>query len=111
VQWIFFARRTQQRKWSIHRRAANWEQQGFGTYNYYKIFKNPDEQGLYKHAFNVAPQYKNKGSLSFRCCHDRRGSDINGRPAGPMHQGGFYQFKYDITGLLQFDRPNLLEVP
>jgi len=22
-----------------------------------------------------------------------------------MHQGGFYQFKYDITGMLQFDRP------
>src|ERR1044072_7355157 len=35
---------------------------------------------------------------------------INGRSAGPVHQGSFYRFKYDITPLLKFDGPNLLEV-
>ena len=31
------------------------------------------------------------------------------RPA-PTHQGAFYRFHYDITPLLQFGEPNLLEV-
>ena len=35
---------------------------------------------------------------------------INGRPAGPVHQGGFYQFKYDITSLLKYGKKNSLEV-
>jgi len=35
---------------------------------------------------------------------------INGKPAGPIHQGAFYRFKYDITPLLKFGEPNLLEV-
>ena len=34
---------------------------------------------------------------------------INGQTAGPIHQGGFYQFKYDITALIQFGKSNLLE--
>ena len=35
---------------------------------------------------------------------------INGKPAGEMHQGGFYRFSYDITDLLKPDKKNLLEV-
>jgi beta-galactosidase/beta-glucuronidase len=29
--------------------------------------------------------------------------------AGPIHQGAFYQFRYDITDKLKFGQPNLLE--
>ncbi|MDQ6843043.1 MAG: glycoside hydrolase family 2, partial [Bacteroidota bacterium] len=35
---------------------------------------------------------------------------VNGQQAGPVHQGGFYRFKYDITSLLKADGKNLLEV-
>ena len=35
---------------------------------------------------------------------------INGKSAGTIHQGAFYRFKYDITSLLFFDKPNTLEV-
>jgi beta-galactosidase/beta-glucuronidase len=35
---------------------------------------------------------------------------INGHSAGPTHQGSFYRFKYDISSLVHFDGPNLLEV-
>ncbi|HYO20940.1 MAG TPA: glycoside hydrolase family 2 TIM barrel-domain containing protein, partial [Flavisolibacter sp.] len=28
---------------------------------------------------------------------------------GPVHQGGFYQFKYDVTELIRFDGANILE--
>jgi len=35
---------------------------------------------------------------------------VNGRSAGPVHQGSFYRFKYGITSLLKFESSNLLEV-
>jgi len=35
---------------------------------------------------------------------------INGKSAGPIHQGAFYQFTYDITKLLKYGTENLLEV-
>ena len=35
---------------------------------------------------------------------------INGRLAGAKHQGAFYAFKYDISGLLKYGKENLLEV-
>jgi hypothetical protein len=35
---------------------------------------------------------------------------INGKSAGPIHQGSFYRFHYDITELLNFGGTNRLEV-
>ena len=35
---------------------------------------------------------------------------VNGIQAGPVHQGAFYPFKYDITSLLKPSGANLLEV-
>jgi beta-galactosidase/beta-glucuronidase len=35
---------------------------------------------------------------------------LNGRSAGAIHQGSFYRFKYDISSLLNYGKPNLLEV-
>lgn len=35
---------------------------------------------------------------------------INGRQAGPVLQGAFYQFKYDISTLLKYEESNQLEV-
>lgn len=35
---------------------------------------------------------------------------INGRQAGPVHEGSFYSFKYDITDLVKPNAQNLLEV-
>jgi beta-galactosidase/beta-glucuronidase len=35
---------------------------------------------------------------------------VNGKQAGPVHQGAFYRFKYDITWLLKPAGKNLLEV-
>jgi hypothetical protein len=35
---------------------------------------------------------------------------VNGHSAGPTHRGGFYRFRYDVTGLLAYGQPNLLEV-
>jgi hypothetical protein len=35
---------------------------------------------------------------------------VNGNLAGPVHQGGFYQFSYNITPLLKLGETNVLEV-
>ena len=35
---------------------------------------------------------------------------INGKPAGELHQGGFYRFSYDITELLNLGKKYQLEV-
>ena len=97
--------------WSTIPVPSCWEMQGFGTYNYSHDTQNPDEQGLYKHAFNLPPQQKGKKVvIVFDASMTETAVRINGQPAGPVHQGGFYQFKYDITDLVHFDQPNLLEV-
>ncbi len=36
---------------------------------------------------------------------------INGKAAGPLHQGAFYEFKYDVSKLLDYgNKTNRLEV-
>lgn len=99
-----------------------WEQQGFGTYDYGVEFKpaksnpvpqpkQPDEQGLYRREFTVPAVWRGRVvRLVFEGVMTDTEVKINGQPAGPIHQGGFYQFKYDITDKLRLDGPNLLEV-
>ncbi len=89
---------------------SNWELQGFGTYNYFQDTKNPDEQGLYKHHFNIGAAWnKKKIFIVFEGAMTDTKVMINGRLAGPIHQGGYYRFKYDITNLVK-SGDNLLEV-
>lgn len=95
-----------------------WELQGFGAYNYgrdYKTygknFRFADEKGMYKRAFRVPASWKNKKVyIVFEGSMTDTEVKINGRSAGPIHQGAFYEFKYDITDKLQFDKENQLEV-
>ncbi|HWA28005.1 MAG TPA: glycoside hydrolase family 2 TIM barrel-domain containing protein [Lacunisphaera sp.] len=98
-----------------------WEQQGFGTYEYgvesrpsnrlAQQAKVPEEQGIYRREFTVPAAWRGRVvRLVFDGVMTDTEVTINGRPAGPVHQGGFYQFKYDITDKLHFDGPNGLEV-
>ncbi len=98
-------------RWSKIPVPSNWEMQGFGTYNYYQDIQNPDEQGFYKYSFDVLPEYrKRKIYIVFEASMTDTEVKINGKLAGPVHQGGFYEFRYDITDLLMFDKANQLEV-
>jgi len=112
VPWDFFCTKGRNSgKWTTIQVPSNWELQGYGTFNYHQDRQNPDEQGLYKYRFNVMPRYKGKRVfIAFGGSMTDTEVKINGREAGPIHQGGFYEFKYDITDLIQFDRANLLEV-
>ena len=96
-------------KWTTIPVPSNWELQGFGNFNY-GFESNTPEDGLYRYKFNTNAAWKNKTvKIVFEGSMTDTEVKINGKPAGPKHQGAFYRFKYDITGLLNAGE-NLLEV-
>ncbi|MDB5030470.1 glycoside hydrolase family 2 TIM barrel-domain containing protein, partial [Mucilaginibacter sp.] len=111
VQWDFYC--TDGRlngKWTKIAVPSNWEQQGFGTYNYGHDKVKANERGIYKHEF-FAESWKGKRVyIVFEGSMTDTKVMINGQQAGPIHQGSFYRFKYDITDLVKYNSQNLLEV-
>ncbi|MGN6267263.1 MAG: glycoside hydrolase family 2 protein, partial [Ginsengibacter sp.] len=98
-------------KWTTIPVPSCWELQGFGNYNYGREKNHSNEKGLYKFQFNADRNWKNKQvNIVFEGSMTDTKVKINGKLAGKMHQGAFYQFKYDITPLLKFGKSNLLEV-
>lgn len=119
VSWDFFC--TSGRKsgnWTTIEVPSHWEQQGFGEYDYGrdyrtygKKFRFADETGIYKRRFTVPANWKGKTiQLVFEGVMTDAEVRVNGQFAGPVHQGGFYRFCYDITGKLVVEGENELEV-
>jgi hypothetical protein len=105
--------------WTTIQVPSCWEQQGFGSYNYgrdYKTygknFRFADEQGRYKHEFRTPADWQQRRVfIVFEGSMTDTEVKVNGQPAGPTHQGAFYEFRYDITDKLKpAGQPNLLEV-
>ena len=98
-------------EWTTIPVPSNWELHGFGAYNYGNDKNKADERGHYRHRFTVPRAWRGKRLvLVFEGSMTDTEARVNGRPAGPVHQGGFYEFRYDVTGLLRYGRANLLEV-
>ncbi len=114
VNWEFYCSDgMNSKKWTTIKVPSCWEQQGFGEYNYGHVpFKERlKETGSYKHNFNVPKSWKSKQvNIVFEGVMTDARVKINGKLAGAIHQGAFYQFEYDITELLKFGKQNLLEV-
>lgn len=112
VTWDFFCTKGMNSgKWSTIEVPSQWEQQGYGGYNYGHDKNHTDEQGFYRYKFTVPKQWKDKKvAIVFEGSMTDTEVKINGKLGGPIHQGAFYQFKYDITELLQPKGENLLEV-
>ncbi|HEY1717557.1 MAG TPA: glycoside hydrolase family 2 TIM barrel-domain containing protein [Verrucomicrobiae bacterium] len=91
---------------------SNWELHGFGTLNYHKDLTNAyDERGLYEHEFSVPKNWRGKRIfLVFDGAMTDTSAKLNGQSVGPVHQGGYYQFKYEVTSLVKFGAQNKLEV-
>ena len=117
VMWDFYC--TEGRKsgvWTRIRVPSCWETEGFGDYQYggdrqRETNPFPKEQGKYRLTFDVPQRWQNR---VVRLVFDGSMTDtevwVNGKSAGPIHQGSFYRFKFDIAPLLKFGGPNLLEV-
>ncbi len=114
VNWHFYCTEGRNSgKWTTIPVPSNWELQGFGTYNYGldNDSVRGKEKGLYRYDFDIPQSWKNKTVfIVFEGSMTDTEVKINGKTAGPVHQGSFYCFRYDISSLLQFDRNNLLEV-
>lgn len=114
VAWQFFCTAGMHSgKWTTIPVPSNWELQGFGKYNYGldKDSLKGRESGLYKYEFRIPDAWKGKNvKIVFDGSMTDTRVKINGTSAGAIHQGSFYRFKYDISGLLKYGETNLLEV-
>ncbi|MCY1722043.1 hypothetical protein OU798_16935 [Prolixibacteraceae bacterium Z1-6] len=114
VDWEFFCTDGMNSgEWTTIPVPSNWELQGFGKYNYghAKAEERGTESGLYKYTFDVPASFKGQQiNIVFEGSMTDTEVKINGKMAGPVHQGSFYQFQYNITSLLKFGKSNLLEV-
>jgi hypothetical protein len=96
-------------KWTSLAVPSCWDMQGFGKLSYQS--KGLGERGEYRHPFTVPQAWKGRTIyLVFDGSMTDTQARVNGHSAGPVHQGAYYRFKYDITGLIKPAEPNLLEV-
>ncbi len=101
-------------EWATIPVPSNWEMQGFGTYHYWRDWGSDaaeDSVGEYRHTFAVPAAWEGRQvRLVFGGVMTDTIARVNGHEIGPMHQGGFYEFGYDITAWVQFGGDNTLEV-
>jgi hypothetical protein len=114
VNWQFFCTEgNNSGKWTTIPVPSNWELQGFGKYNYglAKDSLKGKEKGHYKYEFTVPASWRGKAiNIVFDGSMTDTEVKLNGKSAGAIHQGSFYRFKYDVSSLLNYGKPNLLEV-
>lgn len=111
VPWEFFCTAGRNSgQWTTIGVPSNWELQGFGTYNYGHDKDKGSEQGRYRRTFTVPQGWSEKRVfIVFDGVMTDTEVFVNGKSAGPKHQGGFYRFTYEITDLIK-PGENLLEV-
>ena len=113
VQWEFHASAGRNSGvWTNIAVPACWELQGFGEFRYgFSDSYHEPVRGDYRHVFNVPAEWKGRRVfIVFDGVMTDASVKVNGQEAGPMHQGAFYRFKYDITQLVRFGEENKLEV-
>jgi hypothetical protein len=90
---------------------SNWELHGFGTFHYGRGEARSTERGLYTRSFEVPAAWAGKRVfITFEGSMTDTAVTVNGQSAGPIHQGAFYRFRYDITALVKVGATNQLEV-
>ncbi len=113
VPWKFFCTSgAQSGYWTNLPVPSNWELRGFGTLSYYHDLTNAyHESGLYGDDFSVPTNWSHRRIfLVFQGAMTDTSAKLNGQSVRPMHQGGYYQFKYEVTPLLNLGQSNKLEV-
>lgn len=113
VPWKFFCTSgANSGMWTNIPVPSQWDVLGFGTLSYKKDQTNAwDERGLYEYEFSVAEDWRGKRIfLVFEGVMTDTDAKLNGQSVGPVHQGSFYRFKYEVTSLVNFGATNKLEV-
>ncbi|WP_237716332.1 glycoside hydrolase family 2 TIM barrel-domain containing protein [Catenovulum agarivorans] len=112
VEWDFYCNKGNNcGEWTKIPVPSNWEQQGFGNYDYGYIPEKHDEQGIYRRQFDVPAEWQDR---TIEIVFDGVMTDatvlVNGEQVGPTHQGGFYRFSFDITPFVKVGQQNELKV-
>jgi len=98
-------------KWTKIPVPSNWEFMGFGNYTYGNEKEDKNEAGLYRYNFKVAGSWADREVfIVFDGSMTDTEVKVNGKLAGPVHQGAFYRFRYNISEFLNREGGNLLEV-
>ena len=101
-------------KWGKIEVPSQWELQGYGIYNYGMSFsfnREGFDAGDYKYSFKVPSNWKGQDiKIVFEGVMTDATVKINGKTAGPTHQGGFYRFEYNVTPLIKCGATNSIEV-
>lgn len=88
---------------------ACWDTKGFGSFEYGN--DSTSEFGEYRHRFTVPDRWANQRAfLVFEGVMTDAEVKLNGQAPGAIHQGGFYEFSYEVTSNLLFGASNRLEV-
>ena len=114
VEWDFYCTAGMNSgSWTTIEVPSCWEQQGFGQYNYghVPLEQRLQEEGHYRTFFKVEDRWKgSRLALVFEGVMTDARVLVNGKQAGEVHQGAFYPFSYDISGLVRYGKENRLEV-
>lgn len=102
--------------WQTIEVPSQWEVQGFGEYSYGRWYKEgkpfpPREEGTYRRRFVVPKEWRGEQvRIVFEGVMTDAEVKINGRLAGEVHRGAFYEFDYDISRLVRYGAENEIEV-
>ncbi|MDF7825917.1 glycoside hydrolase family 2 TIM barrel-domain containing protein [Pontiellaceae bacterium B12227] len=115
VEWDFFCSKGRKSgEWTKIPVPSNWEQQGFGNYNYGhdKPAEKHDETGTYKTTFMVPKEWEEKHvRLVFEGAMTETSIRINGKEVGTPNLGGYLPFRYILNKTnVKFGENNQLEV-
>ena len=92
---------------------SNWEQEGFGNYNYGHDAPatKHDETGTYRITFKVPKAWKDKHvRLVFEGSMTQTSIKINGKTVGFPNYGGYLPFRYILDKKVKYGEENTLEV-
>ena len=114
VDWAFHIDRGRNSgTWGKIAVPSNWEFEGYGLFAYGQengpdhpgwrdLLPEVDATATYRTTFTAPTDFQERHvSIVFGGVMTDAAVTINGRSAGPVHQGGFYEFRYPITDLLR----------
>lgn len=90
---------------------GQWETSGFGTYTYGHDEADSDDRGRYRTGFLAPERWRGRRvELVFEGVMTDTTALLNGQMVGPTHQGGYTEFRYDLSPFLRFGEVNTLDV-
>lgn len=90
---------------------SNWELEGFGAYDYGHVEDKAPDVGHYRRRVAIPAGWAGRTiDLVVGGAMTDTEVAVNGRAAGPVHRGGFTEFRHDVSALVRPGEENLFEL-